>query len=128
MCEQLADAQVAHPRIRQVFLDRVGEIESARVAQAHHQDGGKRLGNRADAVLRVAVWAVAVDHASGSEPDRLTVADDRADQARCATVALRGGDAVQQGSTRRWQQFLGHVGQPIQLCVGRKRVAVIGLR
>src|SRR5439155_16751297 len=84
-------------RALDVAVERVLEVELARVAQLHDRGPGERLRDRADAVLRVRRRLEArldVRDADRGLPDELRVADHGGADARRALLALLAPDEL----------------------------------
>ena len=92
--EQPADRRRVRSAL-DVPVERVLEVELARVAQLHDRGGGERLRDRADAVLRVRrrlVTRLDVGGADRALPDQLAVAENGGAEARHALLALLRSD------------------------------------
>ena len=105
--QQLGDRRARRLARVHVLAQRVGEVQAALVAQPHDQHRDERLGQRADAVLGIAVRLVAVDHAPGPEPGLAAVSYHRRGQRRRPALGLADGDPVRQRTPRSRQQPRG---------------------
>ena len=105
--EQLGDRRARRLARVQVLAQRVGQVQAALIAQPHDQHRDKRLGQRADAELGVAVGLVPSQHAPGPEPGLAAVPDHRRGQQRRPALGLADGDPVRQRPARGRQQPRG---------------------
>jgi hypothetical protein len=105
--QQLGDRGARRLARVQVLAQRIGEVQAALVAQPHDQHRDERLGQRADAVLGVAVRLVPLQHAPGPEPGLAAVAYHRRGQRRRPALGLADGDPMRQCTARGRQQPRG---------------------
>lgn len=105
MREQFDEGRLPHTRTRQMFLQRVPEVDHPLIAQLEDQYGGERLGDGADAVLHVLVRRMSLHRRPHPCPYGLSAPHHGRDERRSTLLRLGDGNPVQQCPTRAGQQF-----------------------